>query len=295
MRIVHFSDLHSTRLPRDTRALFDKRALGVLNYLLRRRATFSPRLSAAAVSVIQGLQPDILLCTGDLTSVGEPGEFADAATLIQSMVRATGAEFWAVPGNHDRYVRDERCRQACRETFRELNAFLPLEDMPAELSRRGLRLLFLDEAIPTAAHKSCGRIGELASAWLDERTRPPRHTNERRILVGHFPSARANGRPLARRRALHGGEQVARLLEEGRLDVSLCGHIHTPFRRDFDSGAMEVCAGALPLAGLLNVIDYSPDSGLLTQHWEQVGGVSGCRVGLASRMVAAEPVPQGGA
>lgn len=294
MRIVHFSDLHSTRFPRDARALFDKRALGVLNYLLRRRATFSPRLSSAAVSVIQGLQPDILLCTGDLTSVGAPAEFADSARLIQAMVCATGAEFWAVPGNHDRYVRDERCWQACRETLRELNAFLPLEDMPAELSRHGLRLFFLDEALPTAAHKSSGQLGELASAWLDERTRAPRRATERRILVGHFPSADATGRPLARRRALQGGAQIARLLEEGGLDASLCGHIHTPFRRDFSSGAMEVCAGALPLAGLLNVLDYSPDSGVLTQHWEHVGGASGCHVGLASRMVVPDPVPQGG-
>ena len=63
---------------------------------------------------------------------------------------------------------------------------------------------------------------------------------------------------------------MAAALRDGRLDVALCGHNHTPFRRDEANGALELCAGALTWHGLLNVVDYSPASGRFSQHWESV-------------------------
>lgn len=292
MRIVHFSDIHIGRLPDHAAALFDKRLLGFLNFLIRRRGAMNEELIRLAVPSVRSLQPDLVICTGDLTCVSAPVEFEAARVLLKPLYTCRAYEFFALPGNHDAYVRSRRCQTACRETFAALNGErLSLDSLPQEVRRGQLRLLFVNEAHPRAPWASTGELSALTRQWLDARTAQEREPAERRILVGHFPSRDAAGKPLVHRRRLTGDKLIAELLASGRLDMALCGHIHTPFRRDEPSGAMEVCAGSLPMAGKLNVVDYSPLSGELVQQWEDVTGPAAGRVGLAKQLRPAEVAP----
>ena len=268
MRLVHFSDPHCFACPRDWRGLFDKRLLGSLNHCLLRRPLIDDSACERACQCLDSLQPDIVLCTGDLTCTGIPEEFAIATARLEQLARQPAWEFLYLPGNHDTYVNDPACREALVQTLGRLNrrpATAP--DTPQEIVFGRLRLFLLDAATPTSPWKSSGTLTESARqklrAWLSQ----PRMEREKRISVCHFPSLGADGRELGWRRRLNGGEEISGALKDGRLDMALCGHVHQPFCRVEACGTMEISAGALSIFKVLNVIDYEEKTGDLRQSW----------------------------
>lgn len=272
MRIVHFSDLHLTALPRDLSALCDKRVLGLTNHFLRRRHRFHADLAERAVARLRLLAPDLVVITGDITSVGSPEDFAAARRCLAPLLApSSGFACVYVPGNHDAYVRNARCVAALRQAFGVLNnQRWELDQLPAEMTFPGLRVLVVNECVPTAPWLSCGiftpAVRHRVRAWLET----PRQPGERKLLVGHFPSRLHDGRRLPARRRLRDDNLIWNALQAGRLDVSLCGHDHTPFVRRESNGAMEICAGALSATGRLNVLDYSAATGRFVQRWVDV-------------------------
>jgi 3',5'-cyclic AMP phosphodiesterase CpdA len=253
-------------LPGTWRALLDKRVLGCLNHLLRRRQRFDRRRLARAIARVGSLAPDWIVCTGDLTTTGTPAEFADARAALKPLQAAALRGFLYVPGNHDAYVRDEACCRALEATCQALNDGVGLAALPREITDRGLRMFLVDEVRPTAPWRSSGQLAPGASSWLRERLGAPRADGEGRVLIGHFPLRRGDGGELSRRRRLHGAEELYELARASAYDVALCGHIHEAFRRDAP-GAMEVCAGSLTLEGKVNVLDFFPDSCTFSQFW----------------------------
>jgi 3',5'-cyclic AMP phosphodiesterase CpdA len=253
-------------MPGSWRALFDKRVLGCANHLLRRRRRFRADRLRRAIARLGTLSPDWIVVTGDLTTTGEPAEFAAALAALKPLKAIALRGVVYVPGNHDAYVRDRLCREALDRACRTLNDGPGLADLPREITDRGLRMFLLDETLPTAPWLSSGRLGERNGDWLRERLTASRADGEARIVVGHFPLRRADGTELSRRRRLVDGDVLRSLGRDGAFDVALCGHIHEAYRRDRDK-VMEVCAGSLTLEGRLNVLDFFPDSCTFSQFW----------------------------
>ncbi|MBT7167118.1 MAG: metallophosphoesterase [Victivallales bacterium] len=266
VRIAHFSDLHLWRSPGTWRALLDKRALGCANHLLRRRRHVQISRLERAAARMAALAPDWVVCTGDLTTTGSPAEFEAACEAVKPLMATALRGSIYVPGNHDAYVRDVTCRRALAEACAALNGDRGTDGFPQEVTDRGLRMLLLDEAGPSAPWQSSGRLKPDTMHWLGEKLGAPRRDGEARILVGHFPLLRADGRELSRRRRLAGAEELVRFRESGAYDVALCGHIHQAFRRD-DSACMELCAGSLTMEGKINVLDFFPESCTFSQFW----------------------------
>ena len=59
---------------------------------------FVPDLMERAVSEINGLEPDIVVCSGDLTTFGFKEEYAQAKSYLD---RIKCEQFVVIPGNHD--------------------------------------------------------------------------------------------------------------------------------------------------------------------------------------------------
>ena len=256
MRIVHFSDLHFAAWPDSPRALFDKRALGSFNYLVRRRAFVHEEWIDTAWDRIAALSPDCLVCSGDITCVGSPAEFARAVPRLTALAERVACPLLYVPGNHDAYVKDRRCREALERAFRDVNAGRwDLAQLPVRFRLANVSFLLVNESLPTGPFSSGGRLSPPAAdafeRWLSE----PRDAGECRVLVGHFPTRGPDGAALSERRRLKGGDAILRALTGGRLDLSLCGHIHTPYCLHEPGPGMEVSAGALTVAGSLDIID----------------------------------------
>jgi 3',5'-cyclic AMP phosphodiesterase CpdA len=274
MRIVHFSDIHVAAWPRDPSVLGDKRVLGLLNYLLRRRHQVHPEYLQRAIGRIRALGPDWVVLTGDLTCVGTGAEFARALDLLSPLCNGPAPyQFLFVPGNHDAYVRRPGCATALHAAFDRLNrGRWRLEDLPLRVDLPGLRLFAVDECRPMPWWQSAGEVPAAARTRLQEWLEEPRLPGEKRVLVGHFPARLADGSRLPRRRRLRGDEWLQGILDRGLVDVHLCGHHHPPFLRREPGGALEICAGALTLYGKLNVLDYSAQNGRFTQFWEDLSG-----------------------
>ena len=273
MRIVHISDLHIGMLSCSWRGLLDKRVLGTLNWLLRRAGHFHEEYFERALAEIHRLNPELVICTGDVTCVSSPREFAAATRWLEPLRIAFGHHFLFVPGNHDAYVPDTACREALRDCFRTLNSGRwELEDLPVEYNVAGLRIFLLNEAEPVCWLLSTGRLSPPDAEWLTQRVAPERLPGERRLLVGHFPLRGADGAPLSARRRLDGADTVHALLREGRIDAALCGHVHQAFLRRENKGGIEVCAGSLTMNGMFNVMDWHPEDGRFSQFFVDVSG-----------------------
>src|SRR5262249_35145854 len=113
MKIAHFSDVH-VQLPdwrtRPLRELGPLRALATVELWKGRGKLYdeaADKVSHLARDV-QRLGFDHAVCTGDLTQLGHPEEFALARRALGPLA-ADQERFTALPGNHDRYLyRGER-------------------------------------------------------------------------------------------------------------------------------------------------------------------------------------------
>lgn len=272
-RIIHFSDIHFGRPDFSLRALFDKRLLGNLNYLARRRGKLDEGCVDALLARCRELSPDLVVCSGDITCVGTPKEFAVGIEKLTPFRDLAGSAFCYVPGNHDAYVRDRSCQEALREACARLNPgladphaeFAILEDLP------GCAAAMMNQARPVGCLLSSGRISEgagcQAAAWLERISRAG--TGQPRILIGHFPLRHADGSPLAWRRRLRGAAWLAGMIDADRLDLYLCGHIHTPYVRISAHGGVECCAGSLTQSRQFAVIEIDA-GGRINHRFETV-------------------------
>ena len=120
MRIVHFSDPHGGGPAEDWMAYFDKRWVGVFNYHFRRKFQHDLSKLHRAVEYILDTRPDVAVCTGDLTSAGQPGEFARVLEILRPL-QNSGVPLLYTPGNHDCYVRRPRCVAAVKNAVSTLS------------------------------------------------------------------------------------------------------------------------------------------------------------------------------
>ena len=88
MRIAHFSDPHAGGPAEDWMAYFDKRWVGVFNYRFRRKFKHDLSKLSRAVEFVMDTKPDLAVCTGDLTSTGQPGEFDRVLEILREMESA---------------------------------------------------------------------------------------------------------------------------------------------------------------------------------------------------------------
>jgi len=269
MKIIHFSDIHTGGRFDRFNALFDKRIIGTLNYKLRRRRHVIWENLQKAIDIIEREKPDIVINTGDITSVSEPGEFAEALRRLQPIVDNNNHTFINVPGNHDHYVDNNECIKSKEATYNALNRdLLPIENFPHRLEKGGVTFIMVDESRPNSGTQSSGYLKpedlKKIQLWASEAKEKPV------VLVGHYPLKNKLGEPLATRRALENGNELVSMLEKGEITVNLCGHIHAPFIREEKSGSLEICAGSLTIGGHLNKLEFDSDSKSFSHSWIKV-------------------------
>ncbi|MCK5845122.1 MAG: metallophosphoesterase [Victivallales bacterium] len=259
MRIVHISDIHAAAPPDSLSALFDKRLLGALNHLIRRRFLHDQSLLYHLGEFVLEQKPDVVAITGDVTSTGQPAEFAATTTALKQILDDNSVATIYIPGNHDAYVSNQRCAAKLAETFELLNdEETTLNSLPMLRTIKGVDFIMVNEAFPTNPFLSTGKITNETEKAV-ENICGSKKTNPR-VLVGHFPLRRK----LARRRSLSGGCGFLKMLEDGIIDLSLCGHTHEPLLDLNQTGRGEITAGSFTKTRDINIIDFSPDTNVFT-------------------------------
>ena len=258
MKIVHFSDPHAGGSAEDWMAYFDKRWVGVFNYRFRRRFRHDLSLLTKAVDYILSVKPDVAVCTGDLTSTGQPGEFERTLAILEPLVKSQIPLIY-LPGNHDCYVKRPKCVAAMKNAVSYLNGeAYGFDSLPQVRQVGDVDFLMLNTSRPSNLLCSWGFVSNEDDLWIEkvcksEKVRP-------RILVTHYPMFEDH--PVLRmRHRLFGQKNILKFMQENKIDLSLCGHVHKPYCRVDASGRGENCAGSVTRNGVLSCIEYDPVSG----------------------------------
>ena len=257
MKIVHFSDPHAGGGAEDWMAYFDKRWVGVFNYRFRRRFRHDLSKLEKAVEYIMDTRPDVAVCTGDLTSAGQPGEFERVRKVLE-VLRNSDIPLIYMPGNHDCYVKRPKCVKAMQDMVVYLSCGrYTFSDFPCRLQLADVDFYLINTSRPSNLLCSWGFLykedSAQAASWSrEEKSRP-------RILVSHYPMTEDH--PILRiRHRLFGQKEMLRLLHDRQIDLALCGHVHKPyFYHRSDGSILECCAGSVTRNGSLVEITVQPE------------------------------------
>jgi len=185
---------------------------------------------------------DLIVLTGDITSVATEDEFNAAAAWARAMPSTPVA----TPGNHDvPYVGPSEILERVFAPWRRWDArFGPRQ---VAHRRKGVALTCVNTArsAQLRLNWSKGAIsrGQAAQALADLAAGGPA---ELKVIACHHPLVEMIGGPMTAR--VRGGEAAARRFCEAGVDLILTGHIHAPFAMPLpygDGHAYAVGAGTL--------------------------------------------------
>lgn len=258
MKIIHFSDPHAGGPAEDWLAYVDKRWVGVFNYRFRRKFRHDISKLRKAVEYILDVKPDAAVCTGDLTSTGQPGEFELVRPVLEPLRNSTIPLFY-LPGNHDCYVKRPKCVRAVREMVHFLSrGDYEFTDLPVRRSCGGVEFLLVNTSRPCNLLCSWGFFDRKDAEWVARACDEP--ANAPRILVTHYPMIEHH--PILRmRHRLFGQKRILELMRNGKIALTLCGHVHRPYLEVDRDGHGECCAGSVTRNGTMMEIDADPASG----------------------------------
>ena len=168
---------------------------------------FVPSLMERAISEINELHPDVVICSGDLTTFGFKQEYATAREYLD---RLECESLVVIPGNHDSrnvgYIHFE-------EMFGPRNSVLHVSDVS---------IVAVDSSEPDLDH---GQIGRGRYSWIQEQFAPPARL---RIFVLHHHLLPVPGTGRERNVVYDAGDEIE-CLQRARVDLVLSGHKHVPY------------------------------------------------------------------
>ena len=169
---------------------------------------FEPNLLERAISEVNEFRPDIVICSGDLTTFGFKHEYQLARSYLE---RIDCDSFVVVPGNHDArnvgYVHFE-------DMFGERNSVLRVD---------GVTVVAVDSTEPDLDH---GQIGRGRYSWIEQEfTAEDSHL---RIFVLHHHLLPVPGTGRERNVVYDAGDAIECLQRAG-VHLVLSGHKHVPY------------------------------------------------------------------
>jgi len=169
---------------------------------------FEATLLERAIAEINDLHPDIVVCTGDLTTFGFKHEYQTARQYLDKLECDA---LVVVPGNHD-------SRNVGYVHFEEL-----FGDRSSVLRKRGVAIVAVDSTEPDLDH---GQIGRGRYPWIEaEFAAEPA---DLKIFVLHHHLLPVPGTGRERNVVYDAGDTIECLLRSG-VQLVLSGHKHVPY------------------------------------------------------------------
>lgn len=289
--LAHISDLHLSSL-KDVHPgnLLDKRLLGYLSWRLRRQHEHRSEVLDALCADLRGNRPDHIAVTGDLTHVGLPQEFREAAAWLARLGPAR--DITLVPGNHDAYV-----RQPWAQTFAQWLEYMAGDDavtgsgaaagnvardavFPSLRIRRNVALIGLSTATPTMPLLATGSLGRRQIGQLDQMLEETAGSGLFRIVLLHHPPA---AQTVGWRKSLTDGAAFRAVLARRGAELVLHGHAH------FSAATyLNVPQGRVPVFGVPSASAVSNKSDHLAKYhvYRIRGGSDGWQLKVSVRAYA---------
>ena len=184
--LLHLTDFHFWEIVFNPLRFMNKRFIGNVNVVLRRRHEFFMDRAEAYADYAASLKAVDALLTGDFTSTSTAREF-ELARLFVLHLEQNGIAPVAIPGNHDVYT-FESVRKKRFQKF--LGQWLPDEDLPCIITLRGGTPILLVPTVRPNFMSSQGfvnaRVIEQVTALLESIDRPV-------IVAAHYPLLHQTG------------------------------------------------------------------------------------------------------
>ena len=166
-----------------------------------------PNLADRAITEVNELAPDLVICSGDLTTFGFQQEYAEAKAYLD---RIECEHLVVVPGNHDSrnvgYIHFE-------EAFGKRKGAVNLD---------GVTVVYVDSSEPDLDH---GVIGRGNYGWIGEQFASPA---DLRIFVLHHHLLPVPGTGRERNVVYDAGDALE-VLQDSGVNIVLSGHKHVPY------------------------------------------------------------------
>lgn len=241
--LAHFSDPHLTSLtPVRAVRLINKRLLGYLSWRRRRRHIHSAQILEALLSDLAEVAADHLVVTGDLTHLGLPDEFDQAARWLTRLGSPQGVTI--VPGNHDAYI-----AAPWSQTFAKWAPYLGAEEnstvvnYPSLRVRGRLALIGLSSACPSLPFFAVGSLGREQLNRLEVLLEQTARQGLLRIILIHHPPVAGS---VAWRKRLTDAALLAQVLARQGADLILHGHAHFSLTRELVAGQWRIPVLGVP-------------------------------------------------
>jgi 3',5'-cyclic-AMP phosphodiesterase len=168
---------------------------------------FVGNLLERAIMEINHLRPDVVVCSGDLTTFGYKQEYRQAREYLD---RLECPDVITIPGNHDsRNV-----------------GYVHFEDMigprSTVLRKQGISFVAVDSSEPDLDH---GVIGRGRYGWIEQQFSEPADFRVF-ILHHHLLPIPGTGRE---RNVVHDAGDTLEVLQSAGVDLVLSGHKHVPY------------------------------------------------------------------
>src|SRR6185503_16476005 len=167
---------------------------------------FVPNLMNRVIVELNELEPDVVICSGDLTNEGYRQEYKNWVAYAERI----HAPMYTVPGNHD-------ARNVGYLHFEELVG-------PTHWSAdvKGVRLVGVDSSEPDINE---GQVGRERYTWIHERFEVPA---DLKVFVLHHHLLPIPGTGRERSTVMDAGDLLEVLVRSG-VNVVLAGHKHVPY------------------------------------------------------------------
>ena len=220
--LIHISDPHFHRLPRKPRQWFSKRGLGALNVLYRRGRLHPLERARRLVRLVDGMDWQHLVITGDVTQLALEEEFELAREMLAPLLARGAERVTVLPGNHDRYVAEPEGRDGFRAYFGE---FFGQGEIATRTLSETWRLAAWDSTRPTPPFVASGRVRPETLAatetWLAGLP-----GNARVVLANHYPLHFEPPDRYSRAHDLEDNESLQRWVAGRNIELYLHGHVH---------------------------------------------------------------------
>lgn len=249
--LAHISDLHLSSLTGvSLTSLLNKRLLGYLSWHRRRRHIHSPRVLDALLQDLAEAAPDHVAVTGDLTNLGLPDEFRQAALWLQRLGTPEGVT--VVPGNHDTYV-----ATSWQETFSQWAPYLAGDDdgaaagvYPSLRVRGPAALIGLSSARPSMPFVAVGSLGRQQLARFEEVLEQTGRLGLLRIVLIHHPPIPGS---ISWRKRLTDAPLFGEVVARQGAELILHGHAHVSMEDELVAGTHRI-----PVLGVPSASNSSP-------------------------------------
>ena len=270
IRLAHVSDVHlfcpkARWQPGDWHS---KRVTGWLNLRLLGRAwrfRHAASVLKALAEDIHQRRPDCVIFSGDATALGFEEELAEVTKLLR-VGRPDGLGGLAVPGNHDYYTRRSAGSFLFEQYFEPWLQGERVDNATYPFARR-VGPIWLVGVNSSTGNKwiwdATGRVGNEQLDRLGRLLASPQLAGAPRVLVTHYPVARADGTPENRTHCLRDCPQVVEAAQDGAVGLWLHGHRHKPYHLppSPECPIPSICAGSGTQEGIWTYAEHSYDGG----------------------------------